>query len=114
MTKSGPDFYAFLLVILLLGALALWLWFRYRLTKEAKADPAAAAQARQDDRDMELKALEGMLRQMLLVQSQNLESMMDTKLKTIKESQEASIKALEHKVDTNQRQEDDRLTRIVS
>lgn len=110
MNKAGPEFYAFLLVMLWLGGMALWMWFRYKFPKESAASNTDTP--KQSDRDAELKALEGMLRQMLLVQSQTLESMMDTKLKTIKESQEASMKALEHRVDTNQRQEDDRLTRI--
>lgn len=108
MMKSGGDFYAFLMVVLLLGGLALWLWFRYRLQSTAKPEPAPTAAQKEDD----LKALEGVLKQLLVTQSLTLENMMEAKLKSVKESQEASIKALEQKVDYNQRQEDDRLTRI--
>lgn len=109
MEKSGGDFYAFLavLAVILLGGLAIWLWFRYRLPVPASANLSNAAQ-KEDD----LKALEGVLTQLLLTQSKTLESMMETKLQAVKESQVASIKALEQKVDNNQRLEDDRLTRI--
>lgn len=108
MTKSGSDFYAFLVVILLLGGFALWLWFKSSQAKNSKPSHSEESHDRAND----LKALEGLLSQLLTTQSKSLESMMDSKLKSIRDSQEASIKALEHKVDTNQRQEDDRLTRI--
>lgn len=51
MAKSGTDFYAFLLVVLLLGALALWLWFRYRLQQQTKADQVTEAKTTKEQRD---------------------------------------------------------------
>ena len=107
MAKSGPDFYAFLAVILLLGGFALWLWFKSNQSKP-KSIPSEESPTRAGD----LKALEGLMSQLLTTQSKSLESMMESKLKSFKEAQEAQFSALEKKVDTNQRQEDDRLSRL--
>ena len=106
MTKTGSDFYAFMVVILLLGGFALWLWFK---SNQAKSKPPSEESTCQAN---DLKALEGVMSQLLTMQSKSLESMMESKLKSFKEAQEAQFSALEKKVDTNQRQEDDRLSRL--
>jgi N12 class adenine-specific DNA methylase len=112
MSKSGTDFYAFLLVVLLLGTLALWLWFRYRLQQQSKTAIETETKTNKEQRVDDLKALEGVLKQLMTSQSLHLESMMEAKLKSFKDSQEAQFLALEKKVDYNQRQEEDRLTRL--
>ena len=126
-TSSTPaEYYAFLAVCLILGALGLILWFQGRnALKSAKAmrdeyqgdsgnEEPRKRRGTQADRNCETCQDVRVLERVLTTQFQGLEELLNIQLGNFEKRTAAQLEALSKKVDDNQKHGEERMARFES